>query len=253
MDLAILAAKFPRNALSSASKRSISHQSTLKSPPEPRLTHLTASGEAHMVDVGQKVSTLRIATAVGMVRFSKDEAVQLIKHNNMKKGDVLAVARVAGIMAAKRTSEIIPLCHPVAISKVTVDVKVGHDSMSQREHSGSTDPGTPDLDSPPLLDEAEANKKTAERTRISETNFEYGYWVSIEASVECVGPTGVEMEALMAVNGAALTVYDMCKAVDKNMEITGVRVVRKEGGRSGNWRDPSWRSITEVRFTGSAK
>ena len=161
-----------------------------------------------MVDVGQKAATHRIATAVGTVHFSNPDAVRLIKDNQLKKGDVLAVARVAGIMAAKKTSEVVPLCHPIAISQVSIDLAV-HEQPEQAENSELR---------------------------------HFGY-VGIEASVECVGPTGVEMEALMAVNGAALTVYDMCKAIDKHMTIEAIRVVRKEGGRSEGWKDKKWKSV----------
>ncbi|KAK4545348.1 hypothetical protein LTR36_003528 [Oleoguttula mirabilis] len=165
---------------------------------QSRLTHVTASGEAHMVDVGAKAASRRVAIATAHVRFSNTEPFRLIFENNNKKGDVLGVARVAGIMAAKRTSDLIPLCHPVAISKVEVDVK---------------------LEAPGATSGLWANNK-------------YGL-VSIQAQVECVGPTGVEMEALTAVSGAALTVYDMCKAVDRSMFIGNTGVVYKSGGRSG--------------------
>ncbi|KAF2238332.1 MoaC-domain-containing protein [Viridothelium virens] len=131
---------------------------------DANLTHLTPSGTAQMVSIASKPASHRVATAVGRVTFSSPDPARLIRTNQMKKGDVLAVARVAGIMAAKRTSEVVPLCHPVGISRVGVELVV-----------------------------------------------EKGH-VRIQATVECVGSTGVEMEALMAVNGAALTVYDMCKA-----------------------------------------
>ncbi|KOS18532.1 Cyclic pyranopterin monophosphate synthase accessory protein [Escovopsis weberi] len=154
----------------------------------PRLTHVAASGSAQMVSISQKQVTSRIATAVCRVRFSSDTAVRLIRDNAMKKGDVLGVARVAGIMAAKRTADLIPLCHPIAISKVGVEVDV----RGARE-------------------------------------------VAVRATVACEGKTGVEMEALTAASTAALTVYDMCKAVDREMEVGGLRVVLKDGGRSGRW------------------
>jgi cyclic pyranopterin phosphate synthase len=142
-----------------------------------------------MVSISDKTVTCRIATAACTVRFSNKTAVSLIRDNQMKKGDVLGVARVAGIMAAKRTPDLIPLCHPIAISHVTVDIEPGQ--------GGDT--------------------------------------VEIRATVTCDGKTGVEMEAMTAASTAALTVYDMCKAVDKGMVIGGLRVVLKDGGKSGRW------------------
>ncbi|OAQ70480.1 molybdopterin cofactor biosynthetic protein [Pochonia chlamydosporia 170] len=154
-----------------------------------RLTHVSDSGSAHMVSISEKSVTSRIATALCTVRFSNQTALPLIQDNQMKKGDVLGVARVAGIMAAKRTPDLIPLCHPIAISHVTVDLQ------------------------PNKVDNA----------------------IEIRATVTCDGKTGVEMEAMTAASTAALTVYDMCKAVDKGMVIDGVRVVLKDGGKSGRW------------------
>lgn len=142
-----------------------------------------------MVSISEKAVTSRTATAACRVRFSNKTAMSLIQENRMKKGDVLGVARIAGIMAAKRTPDLIPLCHPIAISHVAID-----------------------------LDPAEG-----------------GEFIEIRATVTCDGKTGVEMEALTAASTAALTVYDMCKAVDKGMVIDGVRVVFKDGGRSGRW------------------
>lgn len=151
------------------------------------LSHLDEHGHAHMVDVSPKEATLREATARGSVAM-KAETLALILSQGLPKGDVLAVARVAGIMAAKRTPELIPLCHPIALSSVAVEL-------------------TPDQ---------EASQ------------------VEISATVRCVGVTGVEMEALTAVSVAALTVYDMCKAVDRGMRIGPIRLVHKSGGRSGD-------------------
>jgi GTP 3',8-cyclase len=145
-----------------------------------------------MVSISDKTPTKRVATAKCTVRFSDATAVDLIRQNQMKKGDVLGVARVAGIMASKRTPDLIPLCHPIAISHVSVEAEVGG-----LEGGAST--------------------------------------VEITATVSCDGKTGVEMEALTAASTAALTVYDMCKAVDKGMVIEGLRVVLKEGGKSGKW------------------
>lgn len=151
------------------------------------LSHTDEQGRARMVDVSDKAVTVREATAAGEVHMRR-ETMALIQSNGLPKGDVLAVARIAGIMAAKRTPELIPLCHPLAITAVTVDLEP---------------------------DEARAI-------------------IGIRATVRCTGVTGVEIEALAAVSIAALTVYDMCKAVDRGMRIEGVRLVRKSGGRSGD-------------------
>lgn len=156
-----------------------------------KLTHVSDAGSAHMVSISDKTPTQRLATAKCTVRFSDSTAVGLIRQNQVKKGDVLGVARVAGIMAAKRTPDLIPLCHPIPISHVTVQVEIGDDAR--------------------------------------------GVTVEIAATVACEGKTGVEMEALTAASTAALTVYDMCKSVDKGIVIEGLRVVLKEGGKSGRW------------------
>jgi len=153
------------------------------------LTHLDETGTARMVDVSDKAVTSRTATAEGWVRM-KPETLDLIVKGEAKKGDVLGTARLAGIMAAKRTHELIPLCHPLALSKVTVDLE------------------------PVPGDTA----------------------VHVTATAKVSGQTGVEMEALTAVNVACLTVYDMVKAVDRGIEITGIRLIEKSGGRSGTWR-----------------
>jgi cyclic pyranopterin monophosphate synthase len=153
-----------------------------------RLTHFDKEGKAAMVDVGAKPETERVAVARGRVTM-KPETLALVKAGETGKGDVLGVARLAGIMAAKRTSELIPLCHPLALSSVAVDL---------------------------ALDEA-------------------GSAVEIEATVKLTGRTGVEMEALTAVSVAALTVYDMCKAVDRAMTISDIRLVHKSGGKSGTY------------------
>ena len=153
-----------------------------------RLSHTDARGRARMVDVSEKAATLREAVARGEVRM-QPATLQLIATGEIPKGDVLAVARLAGIMAAKRTADLIPLCHPLALSHVDVEL-------------------TPD----------------ARRAR-----------VAIEGRVRTRGPTGVEMEALVAVAAAALTLYDMCKAVDRTMTLEAIRLVRKSGGRSGTW------------------
>ncbi|KAI0424046.1 molybdenum cofactor biosynthesis protein 1 B [Xylaria sp. FL1042] len=159
-----------------------------------KLTHVSESGAAHMVSISDKTPSKRLAKAVCSVRFTDKTACRLIEENQIQKGDVLGVARVAGIMAAKKTADLIPLCHPIALSKVTVNLDVVQ---------GPDDAGR----------------------------------VDIEAIVTCEGKTGVEMEALTAASTAALTIYDMCKAVDKRMAIEGLRVVLKEGGKSGRWID----------------
>ncbi|KAF2497254.1 molybdenum cofactor biosynthesis protein MoaC, partial [Lophium mytilinum] len=164
------------------------------------LPHLTPSGSAHMVSITAKSATARTAIAVGRVRFSNPAPLPLIKSNALKKGDVLGVARVAGIMASKKCPEIIPLCHPILLSHVGVELALVDSGDEGTDHGA----------------------------------------VEIEAKVQCTGATGVEMEALTAVMGAALTVVDMCKAVDKGMVVEGVTVVLKEGGRSGTWRKDGW-------------
>jgi cyclic pyranopterin phosphate synthase len=150
------------------------------------LTHFDGKGDAHMVDVSDKPVTSRVATAQGHIRMAQN-TFDIVSQGRAKKGDVLSVARLAGIMGAKRTPELIPLCHPLPISKVSVDLNL--------------DPDLPG--------------------------------VVIRATVKTSGQTGVEMEALTAVTTAALTVYDMVKAVDKSMVIENIRVTLKDGGKSG--------------------
>jgi molybdenum cofactor biosynthesis protein MoaC len=170
-----------------------------------RLTHLNDASEAHMVNVGGKPPTHRSAVATGMVSFDDPSTYQLIKSAQIVKGDVLSVARIAGIMAAKNCPSLIPLCHPIALTSVEVDVLLLPPSnFSSRKQCGS---------------------------------------IEIEARVECVGPTGVEMEALTAVAGASLTVIDMIKAVDRRASIGPSRVVLKKGGRSGDWEDEEWTRV----------
>ena len=152
------------------------------------LTHLDASGAAHMVDVSAKDATERVAEARGHVLMQR-ETLALCLSGNAKKGDVFAVARIAGIMAAKKTSDLIPLCHPLAIANVSIDLEPD-DAL----------PG-----------------------------------VQVIARVRTIGPTGVEMEALTAASIACLTIYDMLKAADRTMQIGGLRVTAKSGGRSGAW------------------
>jgi len=150
------------------------------------LTHFDADGNAVMVDVGAKEETERSATAAGTV-LMRHETLRLIRAGGVKKGDVLSVARLAGIMGAKRTPELIPLCHPLALTSVAVDLALDDDRDT----------------------------------------------ILITATCKLKGRTGVEMEALTAVSVAALTIYDMCKAVDRGMRLTDIRLIRKAGGKSG--------------------
>ena len=150
------------------------------------LTHFDSSGLAHMVDVAAKADTQRVAIAQGTIRMLP-ATFNLIATGNAKKGDVLGIARIAAIQATKKTSDLIPLCHPIAITHVSVDLCLGDDKAS----------------------------------------------VICTTQVECSGKTGVEMEALTGVQIGLLTIYDMCKAVDRGMEITGVKLIEKRGGKSG--------------------
>jgi cyclic pyranopterin phosphate synthase len=155
---------------------------------KPRLTHLDKTGAASMVDVGAKPATERVAIAEGAVKMAR-ATLATIRSGSAKKGDVIATARIAGIMAAKKTSELIPLCHPLALSSIAIDI-------------------APDTKLPGLR---------------------------VRATTKVTGQTGVEMEALTAVAVACLTIYDMAKAIDRGMEIGGVRLVEKRGGKSGIW------------------
>ena len=159
------------------------------STKDSKLTHINARGEAHMVDVGAKASTERRAVAEGFITM-EPATLELVLNGNNKKGDVLAVARIAGIMAAKKTSELVPLCHPISLTSVEVDLRP--DTVRNHIHCIST--------------------------------------------ARTTGQTGVEMEALTAAQIALLTIYDMCKAVDRGMTITDVRLLEKSGGKSGNWK-----------------
>ncbi len=157
------------------------------------LTHFNSAGEAHMVDVGDKAETVRVAIAEG--RICMDAAtLARISAGDVKKGDVLGIARIAGIMAAKKTADLVPLCHPLALTRVTLDL----------EPEPEPEPGDSSI--------------------------------HCLARVETRGRTGVEMEALMAVEIALLTIYDMCKAIDRGMTLTDIRLLEKSGGRSGHWR-----------------
>ncbi len=156
--------------------------------PDSPLTHFNARGEAHMVDIGAKGETTRVARVRGRITMQA-ETLALILRGDAKKGDVLGIARIAGIQASKRTAELIPLCHPIPLTRVAVDLK-------------------PD---------------TAASA------------VDVEVTAETVGRTGVEMEALTAASVALLTIYDMCKAVDRGMQIEAIRLVEKLGGKSGHW------------------
>ena len=158
----------------------------------PPLTHFDAQGQAHMVDIAAKPATHRISVASGRIEMLP-ATLSLIESGNAKKGDVLGIARIAGIQSAKRTSDLIPLCHPIALTRVAVEFVV-------------------------------VQAATGQAARIE-----------CIATAETVGATGVEMEALTAVQVALLTIYDMCKAVDRNMVIGGVRLLEKHGGKSGSF------------------
>ncbi len=152
------------------------------------LTHFNQSGDAHMVDVGEKASSHRVAVAQGRIQMQAN-TLALIQSGSHKKGDVLGIARVAGIMAAKKTADLVPLCHPLALTHVDIDLQ-----------TDSTLPG-----------------------------------VICTSTVETRGQTGVEMEALTATQVALLTIYDMCKAVDRGMTMTDIQLLKKSGGKSGTW------------------
>ncbi len=153
------------------------------------LTHFDSGGQAHMVDVGAKNDTHRVAIAKGIIRM-KPATLGIVVAGTAKKGDVLGIARIAAIMAAKRTSDLIPLCHPLALTRVAVEFTVNEDDSS----------------------------------------------IMCNAQVETLGKTGVEMETLTAVQIGLLTIYDMCKAVDKTMVMSDIRVMEKHGGKSGSWK-----------------
>jgi cyclic pyranopterin monophosphate synthase len=155
----------------------------------PSLTHFNEAGAAHMVDIGHKAATERTAIAEGYI-VMRPETLRLIAEGGHNKGDVLGIARIAGIMASKKTSELIPLCHPLALTHVDLELRAQADFPRVR----------------------------------------------VQATVKTRGPTGVEMEALTAVQIALLTIYDMCKAVDRGMTIEAVRLLEKAGGKSGHWR-----------------
>lgn len=154
-----------------------------------KLTHFNAEGEAHMVDVGDKPTTVRRAVATGRIIMQAD-TLKLIESGNSKKGDVLGIARIAGIMAAKKTSDLIPLCHPIPITSIEIDFQFEKDSSS----------------------------------------------ILCTTTVATQAQTGIEMEALTAVQVALLTIYDMCKAADRGMSMTEIQLLEKSGGKSGRWK-----------------
>ena len=161
--------------------------------PNSPLTHFDAQGQAHMVDVGAKASTHRVAVATGRIQMLPS-TLALIESGTVKKGDVLGIARIAGIQGAKKTSDLIPLCHPLALTRVAIDFDI----------------------------QAQAELPT----------------IVCTATAETMGQTGVEMEALTAVQVALLTIYDMCKAADRGMVMTDVKLLEKQGGKSGHWQAP---------------
>jgi cyclic pyranopterin monophosphate synthase len=170
------------------------------------LTHFDAQGQAHMVDVAAKAATHRIAVAQGRITMLP-ATFALIEAGTAKKGDVLGIARIAGIQGAKKTSDLIPLCHPLALTRVAIDFEAI---------------------------QATNTPASGEKSTISKGNSS----ILCTATVETVGQTGVEMEALTAVQVALLTIYDMCKAVDRGMTMTDVRVLEKHGGKSGSYVNP---------------
>lgn len=157
-------------------------------PDQQTLTHFDTSGQAHMVDVGTKSETHRVAIAGGIITMLP-ATFELIQQGNSKKGDVLGIARIAAIQASKKTSDLIPLCHPIALTRVAVDFDLDAASSS----------------------------------------------IACTVQAETYGKTGVEMEALTAVSVGLLTIYDMCKAVDRGMSISSIRLLEKHGGKSGDW------------------
>ena len=154
-----------------------------------KLTHFDASGQAHMVNVGDKPNTHRVAVATGKITMLP-ATFEMVEAGNHKKGDVLGIARIAGIQASKRTADLIPLCHPLALTHVSLEFQ-----LNKAENS-----------------------------------------INCQVRAETIGPTGVEMEALTAVQVALLTIYDMCKAVDRGMVMGGVKLLEKSGGKSGEWK-----------------
>lgn len=168
-------------------------------------THFDADGNAVMVDVTGKPETVRVARAEGYIGVSR-ECYEKIRSGSVEKGDVLSVARIAGIMGAKRNSELIPLCHILNLTKVSVDFEMAGERPGQNRVN---------------RDGGEAEKQ---------------YWIRALCTVKCTGKTGVEMEALTGTSIALLTVYDMCKAIDRRMTISGICLLSKSGGKSGEYR-----------------
>ncbi len=177
-----------RAAAKSKKKLTSSSTPSAELNPSGHLTHFDSAGHAHMVDIGEKPDTLRMAVATGLIKM-EPATFQRVQSGTAAKGDVIGIARVAAIQASKRTADLIPLCHPIALSKVSVDFEL----------------------------------------------LEHSHQVQCTATVHCTGKTGVEMEALTAVQVGLLTIYDMCKAVDRGMQIDGVRLLEKHGGKSGSW------------------
>jgi molybdenum cofactor biosynthesis protein MoaC len=207
-------------------------QTKLQTPND--LPHLASDGSAHMVSVTSKHPTHRVAVAVGAVYFSVPETYRLIRENLVQKGDVLGTARVAGIIATKNCPALVPLCHPIVLSGVAVDVKLLPPNETDTGRRRAT--STTEDESSEFVDTVRGfGDQDRDRGRSSAHGC-----VRIEAKVECVGPTGVEMEALTAVSASALTVIDMVKAVDRNVRIDGVKMVMKKGGRSGLHVDQLW-------------
>lgn len=211
--------------------------------PQPTLTlpHLTPTSEIHIIPISNKPATQRTATAAGYVSFSNLHPHNLVRSNALRKGDVLAVARVAGVMAAKKTADWVPLCHSgIGIEGVRVVVELVAGAESAGSEGGVNVGSGGDIGVGSTNDRSVAAGKGVGKRKIGRCGG-----VNIEATVECYGKTGVEMEALAGVVGAALTVVDMCKGVDRGCRIEGVRVVKKEGGRSGIWIEDGWVDAVE--------
>lgn len=220
----------PLRSTDVTSRRSYSSRSKKPKPDRlteneaPQLSHLTEAGEAHMISISQKTSTFRQATAVATLLFSKETTYSALDAARNKKGDAIAVARIAAIQAAKKTADSIPLAHPsLGITGITVDIDAfeGSEKRYTVTKHGTETTGGNDGDTGGLRE-------------VSNLDARFG-GVEVKATVACEGKTGVEMEALTAATMGAMTLYDMLKGVDKAMVVMGCRVIKKEGGKSGGW------------------
>jgi molybdenum cofactor biosynthesis enzyme len=233
--------------------------------PPPSLTHFDAQGQAHMVDVSAKAETHRVARASGLIRM-QPATLALIQQGTAKKGDVLGIARIAAIQGAKRTAELVPLCHPLPLTRVVVDFELLMAPCSATKHPVRAEPVEAERPITLSLSKGRAEPVEADTHRDAGTPFDKlraigntgsvrtGMDVSPDeegsadaeawagrgtAPVETPGRTGVEMEALTAVQVGLLTIYDMCKAADRGMVMGEIRVLEKRGGKSGDWAAPA--------------